>query len=651
LFTRRGNDWTGHFPGISAKVLEMPIESGILDGELVVLNKDGISSFQALQNKMKSGAEAPLLYYVFDIPHFGGYDLTRVPLLDRKRLLRSIVADDEKGSIRYSDHIEGRGKEVFANACRLHLEGVVSKLKNSRYESRRSKSWLKVKCQRGQEFVIGGWTEPSGAREHFGALLLGYYKEAGGLVYCGKVGTGFTGTSLAEIYAHLKKLERRSASFINPPRGSEARGVHWLEPKLVAEVAFTEWTTDGNVRHPSFQGLREDKDAREVVREMAEDERGSNGAAARRGSGTADTGPRAETTMPASSKRRASGRAASSNGSGGMVSKDRAAHPGETRKKAGAALRPSGAPSRPSTDSADSTMIAGVRLSNPDRVLYPEVGLTKLDVARYYESVAEFVLPHVIHRPLSLVRCPRGWDQKCFFQKHLPEDLPPGVRGIPIKEKTSTDTYIVIDDLSGLISLVQMGVLEIHPWGSREDRIEQPDRLTFDFDPGTDVGWRGVVRGAQLCRDLLSKAGLRSWVKTSGGKGLHVVVPLMRSTGWEDAKDFAHAVADEMVRREPTLYTANMSKAKRSGKIFVDYLRNGRGATSVAAYSTRARSGAPVSTPLGWDELEGDIGATSFSIGNVPQRLKRLKKDPWDATGFGGVKQSITGSALRALRR
>jgi len=586
LITRRGNDWTDRFKTVAAGVHELEVESAVLDGEVVVLDERGRSSFQALQNVLKGVKKSTrLLYFVFDLVYLDGYDLSRSPLLERKRLLAQVLERAAGTPLRYSEHIQGHGEQVMSQACDSSLEGIISKRANSLYTPRRTKAWLKVKCGNRQEFVIGGYTDPSGSREHFGALLLGTFDAKGEFIYCGRVGTGFDSRLLASLKKRMRAYEADGPAFKNPPRGAEARGVHWLKPVLVCEVQFSEWTDEGILRHPSFQGLREDKEAREVVREDAK-----------------------------------------------IVLDD-----DKSDRVARASQRPK----------PDDGTVAGVKLTNPQRVQYPELGITKLELARYYEAVAEWVLPHLVHRPLSLVRCPQGREKHCFYQKHLTDTLPASVHGVPIREKKGVEEYVAIENLTGLVGLVQLGVLEFHPWGCREDDVEHPDRLIIDLDPGPGVEWGGVVEGARLVRERLEDLGLESFVKTTGGKGLHVVLPIQRRTEWEEAKAFAKAIADGIVRDHPGEYLAVMTKAKRQGRIFVDYLRNGRGATAIAPYSTRAREGAPVAVPLSWEELDERLLPRMFDVRTVPARLAKLKRDPWER--MGKVRQSLTAAVLRRV--
>ena len=585
LVTRNGNDWTGRFAGIARQFAALPVAEAILDGEVVALTKDGTTSFQQLQNWLKRGKSGELVYYAFDLVHLDGYDLTRAPLVERKAILARVLLSkfpENDGPIRYSDHIRGQGRTVVEHTCRHALEGVISKKADAKYEQGRSRQWLKIKCLKRQEFVIGGYTKPSGSRKGFGALLLGYYDD-GELKYCGRVGTGFTDDSLRELAADLKGRKTDAAPFGNPPTGTDRRGVTWVKPELVCEVEFGEWTDDGRLRHPSFQGLREDKPPEEVRRENVEDNGG--------------TPAKAKSAVRAAARRTT------------KVTSDSAA------------------------------AIAGVKLTNPDRVLYPQQGITKRDLAAFYESIAEWVLPYIVDRPLTLVRCPQGRGGQCFYQKHLTESMPAALRGVLIEEKKKREEYVVVDDLAGLISLVQIGVLEMHPWPARTDDLEHPDQLVFDLDPGEETTWEDVVQGARDVRGRLQQHGLESFLRTSGGKGLHVVAPLDRSNTWDEFKDFAKTVAVEMEKESPRQYTSNMSKAKRRGKIFIDFLRNQRGATAIASYSTRAREGAPVATPVRWDELSPKLAADKYTVKNLPRRLSSLKSDPWE--GFVELKQRI----------
>jgi bifunctional non-homologous end joining protein LigD len=553
LLTRNGKDWTERMPSLKSALTGLAVESAILDGELVALDDKGLSNFQRLQSSLKDGQDEALVYYAFDLPFGPGGDLRERPLLERKSLLRELLNQgDERlaGKVRFSAHVVGNGPEFFANAGRLQLEGTVAKRASSSYRSGRGKDWLKIKCGQRQEFAVVGYTRPGGSRTGFGALLVGTRRD-GELVYAGKVGTGFSQASLEDLHARLQPLAVGVPPVSNPPRGADARGVQWVEPQLVAEVAFTELTRDGLLRHPSFQGLREDKPAREVSLETA-------------------------------------------------VSLD--SRPVSTRK---------------------------FPLTNPTKVLFPAEGITKQELLEYYAVVAKVMLPHVQNRPLTLVRCPNGYGKPCFFQKHPGSTPVPGLRDIPIREKEGKSAYSALDDAQGLFSLVQLGALEIHTWGSRADDFEHPDLLVFDLDPDPSVGYPAVIAGAHAVREVFERAGLETFVKTTGGKGLHVCVPIRPELSWDEAKDFTGRVAHAIAERSPGLYVATQSKAKRKGKTFIDYLRNGRGATFVAPYSTRAREGAPIAVPLDWDELSPKLPPDHFNLRNIEKRLSILREDPF----------------------
>ncbi len=590
LFTRNGHDWTDRMPGVAAAAIRLPEVGGlILDGEVVVLDAAGISDFQALQNSFRGYRRADFVYYLFDVPFAGGFDLRKVPLRERKAYLERLVraAPLAAPAIQYCDHIVGQGPVVLDQAAKAGLEGIVSKRLECPYESRRTDSWRKVKCINREEFVVGGCTPPAGSRNVFGALLLGYHDENGRLVYCGRVGTGFDEEALRSIGKQLEALRRATPPFVNPEADPEPRTAVWVEPTLVAEVDFNGLTDDGLLRQASFRGLRLDKDASEVVR-----------------AAPPGAGPR-QPPRPASRAVVAAG--------------------------------------RPPQDA----VVAGVRISHPARTVYPDDGVSKLDVARYYEAVAEWMLPHVAKRPLSLVRCPLGLAGESFYQREVGEGFPEAVRGFTVGEGKAQDHAILVDDLQGLVSLAQMGVLEIHAWGCRADDPGRPDRLIFDLDPGPGILWEHVVESARFVREYLERLGLASFVKTTGGKGLHVVLPLVRRCGWPEAKAFTKAVADAIVRIAPRNFVATMSKAQREQRIFIDSLRNQPGSTAVAAYSTRARNGATVSTPLTWDELSAKLDPRELNVRSVPRRLAHLGGDPW--AGFRESRQSITAVIKRAV--
>lgn len=588
LLTRNGRRWEARFPEIAAAVTALPLGTVILDGEIVALEGDGTSSFRRLQEAISSGRTATLVYQVFDLLYLEGYDLRGAALQERKELLGRLfraLAGMAGPRLRYTDHLSGGGRGFYVEACRIGLEGIISKRRDKPYTVGRNRNWLKIKCRRMEKFAVGGYTPPSGSRSGFGSLLVGAWEE-GRLLYRGRVGSGFTAQQLSRVHARLQELGTDVAPFDPVPH---VNGVAWVRPELVVEVEYTERTRDGRLRHPVFRGLLEDRESREIT--------------------------------TAASRHDAPGR------------------------------RPARAPSGASAGAT----VAGVGLTSPDRVVYPGQGVTKRELAEYYAAVAERMLPWVERRPLSLVRCPDGRDGECFFQKHPRYSLAKEVPRVEIEEKRGArKRYLYVADPADLVRLIQAGTLELHCWGSRVDDVERPDILVFDLDPGPDVEWMRVVRTARNLRQRLAALGLGAFVRTTGGKGLHVVVPLQPSARWDEAKAFSRALAQRHAREDPGGLTANMSKARREGRIFIDYLRNGRGATAIANYSTRARDGAPVAVPLRWRELSGAMAPDRYNTANLMRRLGALKGDPW--AGFDEARRPLptkrgAGTAAGARRR
>ena len=603
FITRGEQDWTKRFRSLAEAAERLPVKSAILDGEAVALLPSGVSSFQALQNAFRGERTAPLLYYAFDLLYLDGRDLRPLPLERRKEILAELLAGaDDEGPLRLSEHIAGQGAKFFEQLCRRGLEGAISKRRNRPYVGGRGGDWIKTKCIQRAEFVIGGFTDPERSREGFGALLVGYHDNKRELTYAGRVGTGFSAKLLRELRQRLDKQVQRKSPFQKVPRRDMTSGTHWVKPELVAQVEFTNWTDDGILRHPSFQGLREDKAAREITRELPQN-------------GTPTKRPMKNET-PASSR-------------------------GRTAKRK-AAVRAS------RTSSEETAELAGVKLTHANRMVYPDEGITKLGLATYYTGIADWILPHVAGRPLSLLRCPEGLQESCFYQKHVGPGTPQAIHRVPIEEHQRTVDYAMVEDVAGLVALVQMGILEIHPWGARADNVERPDRLIFDLDPGPETPWRAVVAAARRLRAFLEELDLASFVKTTGGKGLHVVLPLQRRHDWPLAKAFSKAVAQRLVDEAPELYLINPSRKLRSGKIFIDYLRNDRGATAVAPYSTRARAGAPISAPVAWDKLSERLRPDQFNVEALPEWVGSLKRDPWRE--MGAVRQTITSSHKKELR-
>jgi bifunctional non-homologous end joining protein LigD len=580
LFSRSGLDWTVRFPAIAQALLSLPTENALIDGEVAFVLPSGITDFKSLQEHIDTPNPA-IHYFVFDLLSLDGKNWRKKPLKERRaRLAKLMAAKGVSDFLIYADYVEGSGAEFFAQACAAGLEGIVSKRADRPYISGRGKDWLKIKCTRGEEFVIGGYSRSEVKGKPFSSLLLGTF-EAGELIYSGKVGTGFDAADFDTLARKFEPLERANAPFEEVPR-AERKGAVWLEPRLVAQIAFTDRTRDGRLRHPSFKGLREDKPAREVHREQREDEESSMAKTSVAGART-----------------------------GGEAT------------------------------------FAGITLSNPDKVYYPDIGVTKRDVARYYQTVSPFMLPYVARRPISLVRCPDGIDGEHFFQRHAMKGMSKAIKEIPIPGGESKKKYLYIDDAAGLFGLVQIGTLEIHDWGVSLPKVSEPDHIVFDLDPDEDLDFAILKAAAVEVRDFLSELGFKTFLKVTGGKGLHVVAPLTPKLGWDEVKGFAKAVADALVTARPDRYTANMAKKVRTGKIFVDYLRNQRGGTAICNYSTRARRGATVAVPLRWDELKGLKTAAPYGVKTLPARLKSLKRDPWE--GYFSTRQSITAKARKAL--
>ncbi|MGZ3408978.1 MAG: DNA ligase D [Xanthobacteraceae bacterium] len=580
--TRKGLDWTDKFNSLVEPLAQLPCTSALIDGEVTVKRPDGRTDFGALQNALSAGG-AGLTYYAFDLLHLDGKDLRNLPLRERKAKLEELLVEAGKdGPLVYSDHLSGGGEKVFREACGLGLEGIISKKADDRYISGRTKSWLKIKCGMEQEFVIIGWRPSTKAGRPFSSLLLAVHEE-GELRYCGRVGTGYTEARLDDLGALFKKYTRATAPVSGIPR-EIARDAKYLEPKLVAEIEFRGWTRDGMVRQGSFKGLRGDKPADDVTREQ-----------------------------PMPTKKATQVRS---------QSKPKPSRASPVKRKSG------------SGDGA----ISGVNVTHPDRVMFEKEGTTKRDLVDYYLSVADLMLPYIVGRPLALVRCPNGSSGECFFQKHASPGWPEEFKKVRIKEKSGSDQYLYIEDERGLVAAAQMGVLELHILGSRVPEVERPDRLVFDFDPDEGLGFDKVKAAARDLKRRLADVGLESFPMVTGGKGIHVVVPLKPDHSWDDHRAFAEAMARLMEEEDPAHYVANMSKAKRRGRIFVDYLRNQRGSTAIAPYSTRAKAGAPIAVPLAWSALGKIENAHPLTITTAMKSLPRAK-NPWP--GYQKLRQRL----------
>ncbi|WP_232496256.1 DNA ligase D [Novosphingobium kaempferiae] len=542
-YTRSGLDWSDRFASIIGDAICLDAGSALIDGEAVVVDARGKTSFQALQAALK-GDPGQILYYAFDLLALDGEDLTGKPLLERKERLAALIGEGSP-HIRYSDHIAGRGEELFDTFCEAGLEGVISKRADATYNGSRGGTWLKTKCIRRQEFVIVGWM-PSDKQRGFRSLLLGV-NENGKLRYAGKAGTGFSGDEIERLMTLMAPLELKAPT-VEAPRAA-VRGAHWIKPRLVAEIAFIEFTAEGVLRHPSYLGLRQDKKPEAVV---------------------------IETERPV----------------GEVTARERAA--------------------------------TGVKISSRERVIFPEGKLTKGQLADYYEIVAPIMLSWAGSRPISLVRCPQGRAKKCFFQKHDAGSFGEAVKQVAIREKDGHDEpYLFIDSAAGLLTCVQMGTIEFHGWGARIEDVEKADRLVFDLDPDEGLDFKDVVSAAFHVQDLLAQMGLSTFPMVTGGKGVHVIAPLTPQAEWPQVKDFAHRFALALAQSQPDRFTAALARARRSGKIFVDYLRNQRGATAVMPYSVRSREFAPVAVPLTWEELRDLDTPSRWHIGDAAQLVER----------------------------
>jgi bifunctional non-homologous end joining protein LigD len=594
LVSRNGKDWTKEFPQVARAVLRLPAGTALLDGEVAAVLPNGATSFQALQRR--SDGQTPLVYFAFDLLHLDGWDLRGARLEARKEVLRRLL-EPAPPTLRYSDHVRGQGTAFFEKAREAGLEGVVSKRADAPYREGRGGDWRKAKCRLSQEVVIGGWTLPSDGRPSIGALHVGFHED-GQLLYAGKVGSGFSERLLEDLLQRLEARKRPECPFVGVPAEMK-RGARWVEPDLVAQVEFTQWTDEGRMRQPVFLGLREDRDPRHVVRERP---------------GTVE---------------------------GGGVDTVSAGRPWEALRRH--ATRTHAASGEEVVD------LLGVRLTHPDRVYYKDLGFTKLDLALYYVTLADAVLPHLAERPLTLVRCPDGVGGETFYQKKAGYWTPPQIKRFPVPGKGEEHLYV--DSVPGLVALAQVGILEIHPWNSRVSHLEQPDQVIFDLDPDEALPFSKVAAAARQVRARLSEWGLESFVKTTGGKGLHVCVPLAPESGWEDLEGFTRAVALRLARDEPGTFTANMAKAQRKGKVFVDYLRNVRGANAVGPFSTRAKDGAPVAVPVDWDEIDRLSGPADFTVAEVPLRVlaqgSGQAPDPW--ARYGASKQRVPASLARDI--
>jgi bifunctional non-homologous end joining protein LigD len=582
LFTRNGHDWTHKLPGQAEALATLSLESAWLDGEMVVTNEQGVPDFQALQNAFEAGRSGNIVYYLFDMPYLNGVDLREVPVEERRAALATVLKPSKNPLLRFSDAFAENPDALLNSACQMQMEGLIGKRSGSPYVSRRSSDWIKLKCKHRQEFVIVGYTDPKGSRNAFGALLLGLHdRDSGKLRYAGKVGTGFSESTLNSLYEQLIPLKAKKPLVVNPPSGFDAKGVHWLKPALLAEIAFAEMTKEGSVRHAVFHGLRNDKPAKDITEERP-------------------------TVVKAKEK---------------------------TIEKS--------APSQLGLDQGK------VRITHPERVIDASSGTTKVQLAEYYASVAEWILPELKDRPVALVRAPDGIAGELFFQKNAEHLAIPGIT--LLDKKLTGQPMMVINNAEALIGAVQMSTVELHTWNATSDNLDKPDRFVLDLDPDPALPWKSMVEATQLTLSVLDELGLKAFLKTSGGKGIHLVVPLTRKLGWDEVKDFSHAIVSHMATLLPERFSAVPGPKNRVGRIFIDYLRNGLGATTICAYAVRSREGLPVSVPIFREEVAELEGGNQWNLHTVHERLAEVGDEPW--ADLKKTRQTITADMRRRVGR
>ena len=594
LLTRNGNDWTAKLPELVRSLEATELPDGWYDGEIIMPGTQVPADFQALQGAFDSSRTADIVYYLFDLPYCAGYDLRDVPLVERRAVLQRIVERKPQDKVRFSAVFEAPPREIVASACRLGLEGVIAKRRDSAYVTRRSSDWVKLKCGQRQEFVVGGYTDPKGSHTGLGSLLLGVHDEQGALRYAGNVGTGFNEQTLRELRARLGELQASASPFA--PDANLPRQARWVRPHLVCEVAFGEWTRDGRIRHSVFHGIRDDKPAQAITREA----------------------PRAAAPV------------------------DR---PAKTARRAVAGKQVADALPRPAAAPAGVELPPSLRVTNPDRVIDAASGATKLDLVRYYALVAPLMMEHLRDRPVALVRAPTGIGGELFFQKHMERYKMPGVVQLDRAIDPDHPPLLAVAQPEGLLSAAQMNVVEFHTWNGVTRSIRTPDRMTFDLDPGEGVGWPQIQEAAQLVHGFLQELGLAAFLKTSGGKGLHIVVPLKPKFDWDTVKDFSQAIVQHLAQTIPQRFVAKSGGSNRVGRIFIDYLRNGFGATTAAAWSARSRPGLGISVPVRWDELAHLTSGAHWSVATVESRLAEGNQ-PW--SGYEASRKALA-AAMKTL--
>ena len=587
IFTRNGHDWTERMPRLADACNGLQVDDAWLDGEAVVLDSSGQPDFNALQNAFDRRSTAEIVMFVFDLLWLNGTDLREQPLRARRALLRHLMAEHTSDAIRFSEDFPQDPVSLVASACKMKLEGIIGKRGDAPYRSGRSAAWVKIKCYLRQEFVVGGFTRAKGVRSGVHSLLLGVYEKDGSLRYAGSVRPYFSSRAASAFLSGAESVRRKATAFYNPPKPEKERDSVWLDPSIVVECSFLEWTPGGEVRHPIFHAVRDDKPASEVSEEPM---------------------VAVEYSEPVE------------------------ADTGSTREVPGA---------------KGGLKIGNVRITNPQRVLDEVTGHTKRELVEYYAAIAEWALPHLHNRPLALVRAPDGIQGELFFQKHSERASIPGIEELPTQLHPRHPPLLVANTPEALVGLAQMSVVELHTWNALAPDLEHPDRIIFDLDPDPALPWTAMLEAAELLKVVLDEIGLRSFPKTSGGKGFHVVVPLTRRQGWSETEAFAHAVAKHMAKVVPQRFSAVLGPKNRVGKIFIDYLRNSRGASTVAAFSVRARSGMGVSMPFSWDELKQVTRGDEWTMRKAVERQRSLREDPWH--GYSQTRQGITAAMRRAV--
>ncbi|QNA88807.1 DNA ligase D [Massilia sp. Dwa41.01b] len=605
LITRNNNDWTDKLRPLQEEIARMGMPDGWYDGEIVVHDANGRPNFGMLQLAFDGSHGADIMYFLFDAPYLGGYDLRNAALVDRRALLEAALKGAKRSEkVRFSDEFGTDPEGLVVAACKIGLEGVIGKRRDSRYVSRRSPEWIKLKCGLRQEFVICGYTDPKGSRTGVGSLLLGTYDQEGVLRYAGNVGSGFNAESLREVTAKLKALDTDVSPF--PPRSVPGRKHHWVKPELVAEVSFSEWTNTGSVRHPVFQGLRKDKPAKGITREVAK--------------------PVEEVEM-----------------------QDNAQNAAAPAKKAGKKkAAPAEAAVAAPAGKGDETVAglpATLKVTHGERVVDAKSGATKMDLVRFYAQVGALMMPHLKRRPVSLVRAPAGIAGDLVFQKHADIKKLPGMKQMDTALDPDHPPMLEVDNIAGILAAAQWNAIEFHTQNATSKAYETPDRFVFDLDPGESVEWAAMQEAAQLMRAFLEELGLPAFLKTSGGKGLHVVVPVKGGLDWDTVKGFSQAVVKHLSSTLPDRFAFKSGAKNRVGKIFIDYLRNGQGATTVCAWSVRARPGLGVSVPLAWDELADLRSSDQWNVMNIGERIE-VGNAPWD--GYDKAARTLT-AAMKKL--